>query len=401
VTGTAVVARRWETAAAPDVLPLRQEVQSGSKPPIAVLIGGPSAEHDVSLVSGRAIAAALSERGRSVEAWLIDLDGGWWRLPATAHARSIPTEAYDDPASLGADGRYHAAAALAHIAVGDPAPVVFIALHGPFGEDGTVQALCESAGLTYTGAGVAASAIGMDKVLFKRLVGALEMPVVPWKAVHATELGRDREGVARRMTEFAESLPDRRLMIKPARLGSSIGMTIVHRGQEEDEVLRALDEAFRFDDLALAEAYLAGPRELECSVIGNGAWNVAVYGPGEIFPGREFYDYAAKYTPGVSRTTSRPELAPQLRATVRELAQAAYLAIGAEGFARVDFLVHQGRLYVSEINTIPGFTPISLFPVLCAEGGYDFGAICERIVDLALERAAQRPARRLTRADLP
>jgi D-alanine-D-alanine ligase len=399
-TGTALATGRAATAYA-EPRPTREERAVETKPPVAVLLGGLSAEHDVSLVSGRAIAAALEERGRRVEAWLIDLDGGWWRLPSWARVESIPTPAYDDPAALGADGRYHAAAALANIAVGDPSPVVFIALHGPFGEDGTVQALCESAGLTYTGAGVAASAIGMDKVIFKRLVGALEMPVVPWQAVHARELSREREGTLARLAEFASRLPDRRLIVKPARLGSSIGMTIVHRPDESEQLAAALEEAARFDDLLLVEAYLAAARELECSVVGNGAWDVAVYGPGEIFPGREFYDYEAKYTPGASRTTAHPELAPQLRETVRDLAKAAYLAIGTEGFARVDFLVHGGRLYISEINTIPGFTPISLFPVLCAEGGYDFAAICERIVDLALERAALRPVRRLNRADLP
>jgi D-alanine-D-alanine ligase len=385
----------------PEVSPARAQLSQERKPPVAVLLGGPSAEHDVSLVSGRAIAAALQERGRRVELWLIDLEGGWWRLPQSAHAHAIPTPAYDDPAALGADGRYHAAAALANIAVRNPAPVVFIALHGPFGEDGTVQALCESAGLIYTGAGVAASGIGMDKAIFKRLVGALEMPVVPWQAVRARELSADRDATIARVAAFAAGLPDRRLIIKPARLGSSIGMTIVHRAEDPAELGAAFEEAFRFDDTALAEAYLAAPRELECSVVGNGGWDIAVYGPGEIFPGREFYDYVAKYTPGASRTTTRPELAPQLRETVRDLARAAYLAIGAEGFARVDFLVHQGRLYISEINTIPGFTPISLFPLLCAEGGYDFGAICERIVELAQERAAVRPVRRLNRADLP
>jgi D-alanine-D-alanine ligase len=399
-TSTALATGRAATAD-PEVVPAREKRQQDPKPPVAVLLGGPSAEHDVSIVSGRAIAAALEERGRRVEVWLIDLDGGWWRLPASARADSIPTPAYDDPAALGADGRYHAAAALANIAVGDHPPVVFIALHGPFGEDGTVQALCESAGLIYTGAGVAASAIGMDKVIFKRMMGALEMPVVPWQAVHARDLAQDRERTLSRLSEFASRLPDRRLIVKPARLGSSVGMTIVHRPDRADELVAALEKAARFDDLLIVEAYLAAARELECSAVGNGAWDLAVYGPGEIFPGREFYDYEAKYTPGASRTTAHPELAPQLRETIRDLARAAYLAIGAEGFARVDFLVHGGRLFLSEINTIPGFTPISLFPVVCAEGGYDFGGICERIVDLALERAAHRPVRRLSRADLP
>jgi D-alanine-D-alanine ligase len=383
-------------------MPLEEPLApEAGKTPVAVLLGGPSAEHDVSLVSGRAIAAALAERGHAVEAWFIDLTGGWWRLPERARDQSLPAPAYDEPEALGAEGRYHAAAALARIASAGPAPVVFIALHGPFGEDGTVQALCESAGLVYTGAGVASSALGMDKVLFKRLAGALGMPVVPWHAVEAAAFRRDSQATVALLQKFASGLPDRRLIVKPARLGSSIGMTVVHRPDEAGAIGDALEEAFRFDDLSVVEAYLAGPRELECSVLGNGSADLVVYGPGEIFPGHEFYDYEAKYTPGVSRTTDHPTISRQLRATVRTLARSAYLAIAATGFARVDFLVHRGRVYLSEINTIPGFTPISLFPVLCSEGGYDFGGICARIVELALERAALRPARLLTRADLP
>jgi D-alanine-D-alanine ligase len=336
-----------------------------------------------------------------VDVWLVDLDGGWWALPAAVGDPARPQTDYDEPAALGAEGPLGAAEALERTAAREPRPVVFLALHGPFGEDGTVQALCEAAGLVYTGSGVAASAIGMDKAIFKRLVGAMEMPVVPWHAVEAPAYRADADETLRHVAAFGGSLPDRRVIVKPARLGSSIGMTIVHRPDDPTEVRAALDEALRFGDLALVEAYLASPRELEVSVVGNTASDVVAYGPGEIFPGHEFYDYRAKYEAGVSRTTDRPELSEAVRRTVRELARAAYLAIGAAGFARVDFLVRDGRVYLSEINTMPGFTPISLFPVLCAEGGYDFAGISARIVDLAVERAAHRPPQRLTRADLP
>jgi D-alanine-D-alanine ligase len=365
---------------------------------IAVLLGGPSAEHDVSLVSGRAIAAALDERGHAVEGWLIDLAGHWWRLPATALDGALPPIAYDDPTGLGADGPHGAAAALEQIAGAMPAPTVFIALHGPFGEDGTVQALCEAAGLVYTGCGVAASAIGMDKALFKRLVGALGMPVVPSMELNVSEWRADRTATRRRTLDYAGGLADPRLMIKPARLGSSVGMTIVHQPAELDG---ALDEAFAYDELVLAEAYLDHPRELELSVLGNSAADLAVFGPGEIFPGHEFYDYVAKYTPDVSRTTDQPQVSDALRAQLHDIAARAFLAIGGSGFARVDFLVAGEQVYLNEINTIPGFTPISLFPVLCRQGGYDFGAAAERIVELAHQRAAVRPTRVLTRADLP
>ena len=367
---------------------------------IAVLLGGPSAEHDVSLVSGRAIAAGLAEGGHPVEAWLIGLDGSWWRLPDAALDPGLGASAYDAPAGLDAEGPFGAAAALAALAARDPAPVVWIALHGPFGEDGTIQALCEAAGLVYTGSGVAASALGMDKVLFKRLVRALEMPIVPFETLARADHDRDPAAALGRLARFAERLPDRRLMVKPARLGSSIGMSIVHRPGDPAELERALAAAFAHDDLLLAEAYLAAPRELEVSVLGNGAGAVA-YGPGEVLPGHEFYDYEAKYATGLSRTVPAPEIGAALRERVRDLARAAFGAIGASGFARVDFLVHGGRVYVSEINTIPGFTPISLFPVLCREGGLDFAGVCARIAELAVERFAARPARRLTRADLP
>jgi D-alanine-D-alanine ligase len=368
---------------------------------VAVLLGGPSAEHDVSLVSGRAVASALADRGHDVEGWLIDLEGGWWRLPPEAMAPALPQTVYDDPPSLGAEGPHAAAAALSALAAADPSPIVFIALHGPFGEDGTVQALCEAAGVTYTGSGVAASAVGMDKTLFKRLVGGLGMPVVPWREVTTGAWLEDRAAVHRRLVDFALELPDPRLVIKPARLGSSVGISIVHRPGELEQLAPALEAAMAHDDLVMAEAYLDHARELEVSVVGNGRSDLEVFGPGEVFPGHEFYDYTAKYQAGVSRTTDRPDVSRELRRQIHDIAARAYLAIGATGFARVDFLVGGGLLYLNEINTIPGFTPISLFPVLCREGGYDFVAIADRIVELAAARAVHRPRRVLTRADLP
>ncbi len=369
--------------------------------PIAVVLGGPSAEHDVSLVSGRAIAAALAGLGHPVEGWLVDLDTRWWRLPAAALDRSIAATAYDDPPRLGAGGPFRGLAAVEAIAAESPSRVVFIALHGPYGEDGTVQALCEGVDLVYTGAGVAASAVAMDKAVFKRVAMGLELPVVPWREVRAGQLADAPDATLAELAAFAASLPDPRLMVKPSRLGSSVGMTIVHEPADPACLRAALEEAFRFDDRALAEAYVGHARELEVSVVGNDASDVVAYGPGEIFPGHEFYDYTAKYADGISRTTPAAELDPALRTRIREIARTAFLAIGAEGFARVDFLLRGESLYLNEINTIPGFTPISLFPLVCAEGGFDFAGISERIVELALERAARRNVHRLTRADLP
>jgi D-alanine-D-alanine ligase len=371
------------------------------KTSIAVLLGGPSAEHDVSLVSGRAIAASLAERGHQVQGWLVTLEGLFWKLPASAMDRQLPETAYDDPIALGAEGPLPAGRALHQMLEQDSTTVAFIALHGPFGEDGTVQALCESAGLTYTGAGVAASAIGMDKALFKRLCGGLGMPVVPWTEVSAADWRADPADAQRRVSEFAESLPDPRVIVKPTRLGSSVGISIVHKPADPEYLGGAISDALSYGDSVLVEAYLERAREFEMSVVGNSEVDIATYGPGEIFPGREFYDYVAKYRDGVSRTSEHADIDDALRAQIHDIAGRAYLAIGASGFARVDFLFSGGTLYLNEINTIPGFTPISLFPVLCHDGGYDFGGISEKIVELALERAAARPARTLTRADLP
>ena len=187
-------------------------------------------------------------------------------------------------------------------------------------------------------------------------------------------------------------------MVKPARMGSSVGMTIAHSPAERG---RALDEAFRYDTLVVVERYLDHPRELEVAVLGNDPHALEAFGPGEIFPGREFYDYAAKYSDGVSGITIRAQVDEGLGRQVRQMALEAYRAVGCEGFARVDFLLDGEELYLNEINTIPGFTPLSLFPQLAATGLGGFGAVCLKIVDLAVQRHAGRIRQRLTAADLP
>jgi D-alanine-D-alanine ligase len=373
-------------------------VTEGARPRVVVLLGGPSAEHDVSVVSGTAIAEALAGDGHPVDQVLIDLDGGWWWLPDGHRRDGRLAAVYDDPTGLGADGPVTPGAALDRLAAMRPAPVVAIALHGPFGEDGTVQAMLEAAGLAYTGSGVAASAIGMDKTLFKRMCRGIGLPVADWREVRAASWAADPAGVRQELAAFAAAAADPRLMVKPARLGSSVGMTLVHDPSELDA---ALATAFRHDTLVLAETYLPSARDLEVAIIGNGPAGLELYGPGEIISGHEFYDYEAKYTAGLSETSTRAEVTDRQRATLHKIARDAYRAIGAEGFARVDFLLAGETIVLSEINTIPGFTPISLFPTMPAEGGYTFGAVCSRIVELALERHAARAGRRLTAADLP
>jgi D-alanine-D-alanine ligase len=367
-------------------------------PPIVVLLGGPSAEHDVSVVSGTAIAEALIERGDDVRQVLIDLNGGWWWLPADHRRDGRPASAYDDPVALGGEGPLSAGAAIDRLAGAAPRPLAFIALHGPFGEDGTVQAMLESAGLAYTGSGVTASALGMDKAVFKRLVRGIGLPVVDWVEIRAARWRAEPDAVLAELAAFAAGTGDERLMVKPSGLGSSVGITLAHGAAEYGP---ALDAAFRHDDVALAEAYLVGARDLEVSVIGNDHAHLELYGPGEILAGHEFYDYAAKYTPGLSETSIQAEIPGPMKAVMLKIARDAYRAIGAEGFARIDFLVAGERVVLSEINTIPGFTPISLFPTMPAAGGYTFGDVCARVVDLGLERQAGRARERLTTADLP
>jgi D-alanine-D-alanine ligase len=244
-----------------------------------------------------------------------------------------------------------------------------------------------------------ASALGMDKIAQKRIWRGLGLPVVDWLEVRGATWAANPAAVLTQLEAFAagSANADPRLMVKPARLGSSVGMTLAH---DAGERAAALELAFRYDTLAVAERYLSGARDLEISVIGTEA-PLGVYGPGEIVAGHEFYDYAAKYTPGLSETSLRAEVSDATREMMRKLARDAYRALGTEGFARIDFLVRNDEIYLSEINTIPGFTPISLFPTMPAEAGLDFAAVCLRIIELALERHATRARPALRPGDLP
>ena len=369
---------------------------AGERPPVAVLFGGPSLEHDISILSGTAIGDALADAGVPVMPVLIDLAGRWWWLPDGHRRAGRPAAVYDRPEDLGATGPHSAGAALDRLAAARPAPIVFIALHGPFGEDGTVQAMLEAAGIGYTGSGVLASALGMDKAMQKRLWRGLGLPVVDWREVTADRWRADPDGVLGELEAFAGAA-EPRLMVKPAHLGSSVGITLAH---DVTERRPALDLAQRHDALAVVERYLVGARDLEVAVIGNGP-PLGVHGPGEVVPGHEFYDFAAKYTPGLSRTTIRAAVPEATRELVRKHARDAYRAVGAAGFARVDFLLQGASVVISEINTVPGFTPISLFPTMPAEAGLDFTAVCLRILDLATERWAGRATTSLEIGDLP
>jgi D-alanine-D-alanine ligase len=353
--------------------------------PIVVVFGGPSAEHDVSILSGTAIAQALAEAGRTVDQRFIDLDGRWWRLPPQHRREGRPGSAYDDPSTLGGRGPESVGSVIDELATANPSPVVFVALHGPFGEDGRIQALLETAGVAYTGPGVAASALGMDKALFKRLCRGLGLPVVDWREISAERWRRERDAVLAELEAFAAGRGDARLMIKPARLGSSVGMTLAHQASERQA---ALDVAFRFDTLALAEAYLAGARDLEVSIIGNDPTSLELFGPGEIVAGHEFYDFEAKYLAEADVRLSCPADLPQeVSDEVRRVAAAAFEAAGCEGLARVDcFYTENGDVVLNEINTMPGFTPHSMYPRMWAASGLGYPELIDELIQLALTR---------------
>ena len=382
---------RWRTDARPP----------GALRPVAVVYGGPSAEHDVSVVSGTAIAAALAARGHPVSQLYVDLGGEWWLLPADHRRGDRPPAAYDDPSGLGAAGPFGAGDAAGGIAGARPQLVVFVALHGPYGEDGTVQAILEEAGLAYTGAGVAASAIGMDKPLFKRFARGAGLPVLDWVEVSRGAWDADRAVVLADLARLAEGAPGGRLIAKPACLGSSVGMGIAHVPAERETIVEG---ALAFDARVIVEPCLDHPRELELGVLGNVPTGLAVFGPGEVVPGDEFYTYADKYAAGcTARTIAVADVPADTAAAVRRIGEAAFTLIGAAGFARVDFFQDRdtGSLVLTEINTIPGFTPISLYPKVAGEAGLPFDELCARIVELGAAAREARPRRRLAPEDLP
>jgi D-alanine-D-alanine ligase len=319
---------------------------------VAVLAGGRSSEHDVSLASGAAVRDALRQAGHETLFVEIGRDGRW-------SCDGAPVELTPGGGLLGAD-------------------VVFPVLHGPFGEDGTVQGLLETIGVPYTGAGVLCSALCMDKALFKEVMASRGLPQVDYATLHK---GASVDSVVERL-----GLP---LFVKPARLGSSVGISKV---DSAEQLPTALDVSFEHDPVALVEQ-MSGGMEVECSVIGNDELTVSQ--PGQIVLHADWYDYEAKYTPGGMELVMPPELAPDVIERVRSLAAEVYRSVGCAGFARVDFFVEDGeRVLVNELNTIPGFTETSGFPKMFEASGIAFPELVDRLLQLALERHRDESAYR-------
>jgi D-alanine-D-alanine ligase len=327
---------------------------------VAVLGGGRSSEHEVSLNSALSVREGLVAAGHRPVQIDIDRDGVWRRD--------------GEPMSIvpgrGIDG----------------VDVVFPVLHGPFGEDGTVQGLLECVGVAYVGAGVLASALCMDKVMFKDLMATSEVPQVRYRAVRISEYRADEAGVLARLGQLG--MP---VFVKPARLGSSVGIVRVATAAELPDALTA---AFEHDPLAIVEAAANG-LEVECSVLGNS--DPIASQPGEILlsAGESgWYDYDAKYTPGGMELIVPARIPDHVRARVQELAVEAFVRSGCSGLARVDFFVEGERVLLNELNTMPGFTKTSVYASLFGASGIEYPELLDRLVQLALERHADESRHR-------
>jgi D-alanine-D-alanine ligase len=327
---------------------------------VAVLGGGRSSEHEISLASAASIREGLREAGHEPLEIVIARDGSWSRA-----GRPVALEP-----GRGLEG----------------ADVVFPALHGPFGEDGTVQGLLECIDVPYVGAGVLASALCMDKVTFKELMAHHGIPQVDYRAVRADRLPADRAGV---LSELAPlGLP---VFVKPARLGSSVGIA---RVDADGELAGALEAAFEHDPLAIVEAAAVG-LEAECSVLGNR--DPIASPPGEIvLTGGDggWYDYEAKYTPGGMQLIVPARVPDPVAERIRKLALDTFRLVDCSGLARVDFFVQDGEVLVNELNTMPGFTSTSVFASLFEAGGIAYSELLDRLLALALERHSEQQRHR-------
>jgi len=341
-----------------------------------LLFGGLSAEHEVSILSARSVAAATPAGRIELVPIAIGRDGRFIGPERSAHILAGEEASGDGDPDFSFESWVR----------GEPPDIVFPLVHGTSGEDGTLQGYLEILGLPYVGSGVAASAVGMDKGHMKHAFAAAKLPLVEYVAVMEHEWKGDRERIMRAVNN-ALRLP---YFVKPANSGSSIGVTKV---KSEDDLAAAVETALRFDEKVLVERGIDA-RELEVSVLGNDTPEASV--PGEIVAGREFYDYQDKYLDDNSTLVIPAKLPKEKSEELRRLAVTAFKAVGAAGFARVDFFVERGtnRLYVNEINTLPGFTSISMYPKLWEATELKYPRLIERLIELGLERSHRNAARR-------
>jgi D-alanine-D-alanine ligase len=371
-----------------------------------VLYGGRSGEHEVSLASAAAVFANLDRNRYEPVAIRIEKDGRWAladKPPIAASAAEVIEQSRVEAARQIRTGRevhlvsrpseetilsikrapqVSAEAADATV-TGLHLDVIFPVLHGPYGEDGTIQGLLELANVPYVGAGVAASALGMDKALMKVLFSARGLPVCDYRVV----LRRTWE---RRPDEMLAALEEGLgfpMFVKPANLGSSVGIS---KAKDRAGLRTAMDLAGSFDRKIVIEAAVPNAREIECAVLGNDDPETSL--PGEVIPGREFYDYEAKYLDEGSQTIVPADLPADVADEIRRLSIAAFQAIDCAGMARVDFLLSRdsGAIVLNEVNTIPGFTTISMYSKMWEASGLNYPALIDRLVELAIERHAAK-----------
>jgi D-alanine-D-alanine ligase len=366
---------------------------------VGVLFGGRSGEHEISLLSAASVLKALDPAKYEVVPIGITREGQW-RIGSRPHELARPQDLTRQPervlekvltqgeevtasADPGRPGLIPIADTVRRGSTStERVDVIFPVLHGTFGEDGTVQGLLELADIPYVGAGVLASATGMDKDAMKRLFRDAGLPVVEWRMVLRSEW-EQRAGFWSRKIAREIGYP---LFVKPANLGSSVGISKVRAGSE---LARAMDLAARYDRKIVVEKGLDA-REIECSVLGNDRPEASL--PGEVIPVNEFYDYEAKYLKEGSRLVIPAKLSRRQTREVQDLALRAFRAVDCAGMARVDLMLDRasGRFFVNEINTIPGFTPISMYPKLWEASGLPYPELIDRLIKLALERHAEK-----------
>jgi D-alanine-D-alanine ligase len=380
---------------------------------IGVLFGGRSGEHEVSLLSAASILKAIDRKRFDVIPMGITKDGRWvgagdadrlltgdvagLEIAASAAGAQKNKKASSQTGTI--QLRANAELAQQDGALAQGLDVVFPVLHGTFGEDGTIQGLFELADVAYVGSGVLGSAAGMDKDVMKRLFGAAGLPQTPYLALSRSEWRAEPKKCVKRI-EAALEYP---VFVKPANLGSSVGISKVH---DRSELAAAMDLAAGFDRKLVIEQGVGGPgakpRELEVAVLGNDMPEASVVG--EIVPGAEFYDYDAKYHSDASVPIIPAELTKAEAKQIRAMALAAFKACDCSGLARVDFLMEPrvtgkpSRIYLNEINTMPGFTSISMYPKLWEASGVPYKELISRLIELAVERQREKAETRFTRS---
>jgi D-alanine-D-alanine ligase len=352
---------------------------------VMVVFGGRSGEHEVSLVSARAIVNALGESGRyEILPVGITREGRWVSSgdpmqELESRAREVAGAPLGGFSKSVVEEEFIPASEKLPVDLLDTSEVVFPVLHGPYGEDGTIQGMLELAGIPYVGAGVLASAASMDKVTMKKVFAFHDLPQVEWLGLTRKEWESDRRGQVREI-ETSLGYP---CFVKPSNLGSSVG---INKATNAEELANALDDAAELDRRLIVEAGVEA-REIEVSVLGNEEAEVSV--PGEIVvPEHEFYDYEAKYTEGGMELYAPAQIPDETATELRRIARAAYRAVDAAGMARIDFFLEHGtgKLLLNEINTIPGFTPTSVYPKLWEASGLPYEQLLDRLIQLALER---------------